>query len=121
VDDDPSVSIGLCRLLRSAGYEPEAFSSAKSFMEQYQGAPGCLLLDISMPSISGAELQKWLAHLKTPPPVVFLTGRADLPTSVQALKNGAVDLLTKPVDETTLLSALEEGLRRDAKNRATRE
>jgi FixJ family two-component response regulator len=119
VDDDASVRTGLCRLLRSAGYEPEAFGSAREFMEQYRGTPGCLLLDISMPDVNGLELQQWLSRLNSPLPIVFLTGHGDIPTSVQAMKRGAVDLLTKPVSEGDLLRALEEGLRRDLADRAT--
>src|SRR4051812_44751236 len=86
-------------------------------MENYRGGAGCLLLDISMPDVTGIELQQWLAGLNSPLSVVFLTDRADIPTSVQVMKNGAVDLLTKPVSETELLLALEEGLRRDRINR----
>jgi FixJ family two-component response regulator len=113
VDDDPAVSRGLCRLLRSAGYDPKAYGSAKEFMKEYRAdTPACLVLDISMPDMTGLELQHWLRLLGSPVPVVFLTGCGDIPMSVRAMQEGAVDFLTKPVREAALFKAVEEGLRR---------
>jgi FixJ family two-component response regulator len=121
VDDDPSVAKAICRLLRSAGYEPIAFTSAKAFMQAYSpDAPGCLVLDISMPEITGLELQEWLIQNDSPLPVIFLTGHGDIQTRVRAIEQGAVDFLTKPVIAATLFKAVEEGLRRDRETRAAR-
>jgi FixJ family two-component response regulator len=95
VDDDVSVTRGLCRLLRSAGYEPKAYDSGRDFMKDYRAdIPGCLVSDVSMPDMTGLELQRWLVLLESPLPVIFLTGHGDIPTSVKAIKDGAVDFLT---------------------------
>src|SRR5438045_4066021 len=113
VDDDRAVLKALSRLLRSVGYETVSFVSAKAFMEHYSpNAPGCLVLDISMPGITGLELQRWLVQSNSPLPIIFLTGRGDIPASVQAMKRGAVDFLTKPVNEADLLEAINEASRR---------
>jgi len=121
VDDDPAVLKALSRLLRSGGYEPAAFSSAREFMQAYQpGTPGCLVLDISMPGMTGMDLQRWLMEKHNPLPVIFLTGRGDIPTSVRAMKKGAVDFLTKPVNDTDLLRAIEEAVKRDREIRSAR-
>jgi len=121
VDDDAAVSKGVCRLLRSAGYEPQAFNSAMEFVQYYRASlPGCLVLDVSMPGISGLELQSWLEKLNSPLQIVFLTAQGDIPTSVNAMKHGAVDFLTKPVNETALFKAVEEALRRAQKFAAAR-
>lgn len=114
VDDDPAVLKALCRILRSAGYQPEPFGSASQFMECYRAdAPGCLVLDLSMPGVTGLELQHWLTQIKSTLPIIFLTGRGDIPTSVRAMKDGAVDFLTKPVEDSQLLHSIEEALRRE--------
>jgi FixJ family two-component response regulator len=121
VDDDAAIREALSRLLRSAGYQAITFNSVSEFMEQYQAdAPGCLVLDISMPGITGLELQRWLVQANSSLPVIFLTGRGDIPTSVRAMKQGAVDFLTKPVNDTDLLKAIEEALRRERASRAAR-
>jgi len=121
VDDDPAVLKAICRLLRSAGYEVIPFTSPKAFMKCYQpDTQGCLLLDVSMPGITGLELQQWLVQSKSPLPVIFLTGRGDIPASVRAMKQGAVDFLTKPVNDTDLLKAIQEASRRERKSRAAR-
>ena len=112
VDDDPAILKALSRLLRSAGYETVAFASAKSFMESYSAdAPGCLVLDVAMPEITGLELQSWLVQSNSPLPVIFLTGRADIPDSVKAMKAGAIDFLTKPVNKIELLCRIRSLLR----------
>ena len=121
VDDEPAVRKALSRLLRSAGYAVTAFGSAKEFMQQHLAdAPGCLVLDVTMPEITGIELQEWLARTRSPLPIIFITGNGDIPTSVRAMKAGAVDFLTKPVKEADLLRAIEIALRRGRETRQTR-
>jgi len=121
VDDDAAVARALARLLRAAGYEPVIFTSARDFMERCKpDAPGCLVLDVSMPGITGLELQEWLVQAASPLPIIFLTGRGDIPTSVRAMKYGAVDFLTKPVNESDLLKAIQEASRRECTTRAAR-
>jgi FixJ family two-component response regulator len=108
-------------MLLSAGYQPEPFGSASQFMESYKpDAEGCLVLDLSMPDVTGLDLQRWLAQTKSSLPVIFLTGRGDIPTGVRAMKEGAVDFLTKPVDSADLLRSIEEALRRERQMRAAR-
>ena len=121
VDDDPAVLKALSRLLRSAGYQAITFTSAKAFLDGYQpDAPGCLVLDVSMPGITGLELQQWLIRAKSPLPIIFITGRGDIPTSVRSMRQGAVDFLTKPVNDTDLLNAIGEASRRERLARAAR-
>jgi FixJ family two-component response regulator len=91
-------------------------------MECYDAeTPGCLVLDLSMPGVTGLELQRWLLQTNSPLPIIFLTGRGDIPSSVRAMKDGAVDFLTKPVDGTDLLRSIEEALRRERETRALRD
>ena len=107
VDDDASVLKGLRRLLAAAGLEVAAFESPQQFLERFDpGAAGCLVLDLAMPGLNGMELQQELAARASILPIVFLTGHGDVPTSVQAMKRGAADFLTKPVDEKDLLAAI---------------
>ena len=116
VDDDASVRKGLLRLLRSAGHGVETFESAESFLqrERYTGV-GCLVLDLKMPRVSGLELQERLTRLGYQLPIIFLTGHGDIPNTVHAIKKGAVDFLTKPVDDEVLLAAVSEALARHRK------
>jgi FixJ family two-component response regulator len=111
VDDDESMRTALSRLLRSAGYQCEAFESAQAFLqrERHSGV-GCLVLDLRMPHVTGLELQERLARLGYHLPIIFLTGHGDIPHTVQAVKHGAVNFLTKPVDEEVLLASIEEAL-----------
>ena len=113
VDDDASMRTALSRLLRSAGYQCEAFESAEAFLrrERHPGV-GCLVLDLHMPQVSGLELQERLGRLGYHLPIIFLTGHGDIPHTVQAVKHGAVNFLTKPVDEEALLASIEEALAR---------
>jgi FixJ family two-component response regulator len=122
VDDDQSVRTALARLLRAARYEVRTYASAREFLERPadEGA-GCLVLDLSMPGISGLDLQEALVRDPAAPPVVFLTGHGDIPASVRAMKAGAVDFLTKPVDRERLLAAIEVALVRDVERRRRRE
>jgi FixJ family two-component response regulator len=121
VDDDAGMRTGLCRLLEAAGYEARAYASAGAFLlADPADAPGCVLLDLRMPGPSGLELQQALAKRGDPLPVIFLTGHGDVASSVRALKAGASDFLTKPVDSKTLLTAVESAIAADASRRAER-
>jgi FixJ family two-component response regulator len=120
IDDDALVLKSLDRLLQSAGFAVQTFSSAREFLEQ-RGAdlPGCILVDLSMPGLSGLELQRALAQADDPRPVIFLSGRGDIPSSVEAMKAGAVDFLTKPCDEAKLIAAVRAALEKDGAARKT--
>ena len=122
VDDDISVLRGLGRLLAAAGLKVAAFASPGEFLRSFDPAgPGCLVLDVAMPELSGPELQQALAARRSELPIVFLTGQGDIPTSVTAMKRGAADFLTKPVDEETLLAAIRSALERDRSLRKAQE
>jgi FixJ family two-component response regulator len=121
VDDALEVRTSLSRLLGVVGYRVQAFESAESFLKVHDAeAPGCLLLDVCMDGLSGPDLQHALASAGLVRPIVFLTGQGDIQTSVHAMKEGAVDFLTKPVDDVRLFAAVEEALRRDAEQRLKR-
>ncbi|HZJ44366.1 MAG TPA: response regulator [Pyrinomonadaceae bacterium] len=121
MDDDPDVLKGLARLLRSAGLEVAAFSSPHAFLELHDSsAPGCLVLDLAMPGLNGLELQGALKAKGSAIPIVFLTGRGDIPMSVQAMKGGALDFLTKPVNDEDLLRAINAALEKDRIGRESR-
>ena len=118
VDDDPSVRQGLERLIRSFGWKAETFASAQEFLASPRAdAPGCLVLDLQLPGLTGLELQKRMAEAGLETPIVFLTGHGDIPASVQAMKAGAIQFLTKPVDDDKLFKAIEEAIERDRRNR----
>jgi FixJ family two-component response regulator len=121
VDDNVQVRTSLARVLSAAGYRTRAFESAECFLKEQDGAePGCLLLDIYLPGLSGFDLQRTLDGSPCARPIVFLTGMADIQTSVTAMKAGAIDFLTKPIDNEKLFIAVNEALRRDAEQRAAR-
>jgi FixJ family two-component response regulator len=121
VDDDPDLLKALERLLESVGLRVTTFLSARQFLDSYDpDAPGCLVLDLELPGFSGLELQRALEQRGSSMPIVFLTGRGDIPASVQAMKHGATDFLTKPVDDTRLIAAIEEALARDEAQRRAR-
>jgi FixJ family two-component response regulator len=121
VDDDPLVLRALGRLLHSAGYNVSKFTSAKEFMNAFRpDVPACLVSDISMPEISGLELQRWLVQSNSPLPIIFLTGHGNIPTGVKAVKEGAIDFLTKPVNAPDLLQAIEQAAQRWREARAGR-
>src|SRR4029453_2832386 len=119
VDDDPGVLKGLSRLLRARGYEVEAYFSPQVFLDEHDMAvPGCAVLDVSMPGLDGLEIQRVLtAAGGFQRPVVFVTGKGDIPPTVRSIKAGAIDFLTKPVKEQDLIEALSRAEARDAKLR----
>jgi len=118
VDDYAPGRRSISRLLRAAGFAVTAFASAKEFLAQYDAeAPGCLVLDLAMPAVSGLELQGLLADRGSLLPIIFLTAYGDIPKSVQAMKLGASDFLTKPVNDEDLLAAVRVAIE---KNRALR-
>lgn len=119
VDDDPGVLKALSRLLRARGYEVKPYFSPQLFLEEYDVAvPGCAILDVSMPGLDGLELQRALtAAGGSHRPVVFVTGKGDIPTSVRAMKAGAIDFLTKPVKDKDLFEAVSRAEALDAESR----
>ena len=113
VDDDVSVRTALGRLLRAENFRVEVFADARDFLSRLPfGGSGCLLLDLAMPGMNGLELQSELVERQELIPIVFLTGHGDIPSSVEAMKHGAVDFLTKPVDVEALLASLVSALER---------
>ena len=122
VDDDESLRTAVLRLLDAAGFEAIGYGSTGDFLlNPLPDRPGCVLLDVRMPGPSGLDLQAALQRQGVTLPVVFLTGYADVGSSVQAMKAGAVDFLSKPVDRETLLPALQRALARDASQRTARD
>jgi FixJ family two-component response regulator len=118
VDDDPAVREGLQSLIRSAGWTAATFASAQEFLAGPRpDLPGCLILDLQLPGLSGLDLQKRMAQAELDIPIVFLTGHGNIPASVQAMKAGAVEFLTKPVDDQDLLNAIREAVERDRRTR----
>jgi FixJ family two-component response regulator len=118
VDDYAPVRRSISRLLRAAGFAVAVFASAEEFLAQYDpGVWGCLLLDVAMPSLNGFELQNILANTGSLLPIIFLTGEGDIPKSVRAMKHGATDFLTKPVNDQELLATVRAAIE---KHRALR-
>ncbi len=121
VDDDPALRKALARVLREDGWTVEMFESAESFLARPEPhLRGCLVLDVTMPGLDGLELQRQLTRDGQPPPIVFLTGHGDIPMSVQAMKAGAADFLTKPVNAEALVRAIRSALDRDRSARQAR-
>ena len=119
VDDDETVRVALGRLLRSVGLEVQCFGSTQEFLPSARpDAPGCLVLDVRLPGSSGLDLQRELLELGVRLPIIFMTGYADIPMSVQAMKQGAIEFLTKPVRDQDLLDAVQLGIERDRARRA---
>jgi FixJ family two-component response regulator len=115
VDDDISVRESLELLIQFAGWQPEIFASAQDFLAHPRTAtPSCLVLDVSLPDLNGLELQKLIASERADMPIIFITGHGDVPMSVQAMKAGAVEFLTKPFDDEILLSAIRHAIERSA-------
>jgi len=114
VDDDPSARRGLARLVRTAGFNVEAFSSAREFLASSHGdGPGCIVLDVKMPGLGGLDLQAEMNKAECSMPIIFVSGHGDVPMTAQAMKEGALDFLPKPVDRDQLLNAIQVGLERD--------
>jgi FixJ family two-component response regulator len=121
VDDDEGVLRALSRLLRAAGYETRAYASPADFLANYNRAvPGCMIIDLCMPGIDGWALQQEMAEKEPGRPIIFLTGKGDIAAGVRAMKAGAVDFLTKPVDHKQLLDAVVRAQRNDEEARRGR-
>src|SRR6202047_823671 len=113
VDDDVSVRESLELLIRSAGWQPETFASAQEFLARPPVfAPSCLVLDVNLPDLNGLDLQKRVAVDRIDMPIIFITGYGDVPTTVQAMKGGAIEFLTKPFSDDVLLSAIRNAIER---------
>jgi FixJ family two-component response regulator len=120
VDDDASVREALQELVLSAGMQAACFASTREMLDAgVLERPGCLILDVRMPGASGLDLQRQLATSGNPKPIIFLSGHGDIPMTVQAMKSGAVDFLTKPVRDQTLLDAVVAAIERDLSQRVT--
>jgi FixJ family two-component response regulator len=118
VDDDDSMRTAVTRLLQAAGYEVRSHASVREFLLARQpDTPGCLVLDVQMPGPSGLDLQEAFAQRNDGLPIIFLTGQGDIAMSVRAIKAGAVDFLTKPVERPVLLKAVQDALARDEQGR----
>ena len=118
VDDDNGVVKALSRLLRSNGYDVRSYTSPQEFLAHHDAAvPGCAVLDVSMPGLDGLELQQALTIAGSHRPVIFITGKGDIPTSVRAMKAGAIDFLTKPLENRILLDAIRRAEMHDVVSR----
>lgn len=121
VDDDASVCEALSSLIRSEGLRVETFRSSREFLKNHRiDAPACLVLDVQLPGLDGLELQKALAKMENSIPIIFITGHGDIPTSVRAIKAGAIEFLTKPFFDEDLLAAIRQALEEDAAARVER-
>ena len=121
IEDDEGSRSASARLLSAAGHAVRVYGSASEFLDHLPSESGCLVLDLHLPGPSGLDLQEKLATAENPLPIVFLTGHGEVPASVRAMKGGAVDFLTKPVEAPVLLEAVNRALELDAENRAIRE
>src|SRR2546423_8893851 len=118
IDDDPGVRDSLGKLLQSAGFRVSLLGSVSEFLKADRPeGPACLVLDVRLPGQSGLELQRELAGAKSQLPIIFITGHADIPMSVQAMKGGAIEFLTKPFRDQDLIDAIQLGLARDRARR----
>src|ERR1700735_2306639 len=118
VDDDAGMRASIAGLLKSAGLRAESFGAAEEFLRSNRpDVPSCLVLDVSLPGINGLEFQHKLADAGIQIPIIFITGHGDIPTTVKAMKSGAVEFLTKPFDDQDLLDAIQQALERDRKRR----
>jgi len=120
VDDDEAVRSSLRLLIRSVGLQAQAFAAAREFLDSYDARhPGCLVLDVRMPGMSGLELQQELNQRGATIPVVFITGHGDVPMAVEAMQQGAFDFLQKPFRDQDLLDRVQKAMARDAESRAS--
>lgn len=118
VDDDDAVRLSLKMLLKSVGQQAEAYASAQDFLDAFDPEqPGCLVLDIRMPGMSGLELQERLNQMHAITPIVFVTGHGDVPMAVEAMQNGAVDFIQKPFRDQDLLDRVNQAIEKDRENR----
>jgi FixJ family two-component response regulator len=114
IDDDANVRASIQGLLKAVGLRSESFGTAEEFLRNHEsGGPGCLVLDVSLPGVSGLELQRKLVDAGVRIPIIFLTGHGDIPMTVKAIKSGAVEFLTKPFDDEELLNAIQVAFDRD--------
>jgi FixJ family two-component response regulator len=121
IDDDPLIRDGIQSLIRSIGLRAETYASARDFMlRKCPDAPACLVLDVRMPGLSGLDLQRQLSDAKIDIPVIFITGHGDIPMTVRAMKDGAMEFLTKPVRGQDLLDAVQNAITRDRELRKNR-
>lgn len=119
IDDDASVRKSICRLLGAVGIRSETFASAEEFLaRELYGGVGCIVLDIRMPGLTGMDLQDELSKADCPLPVIFITGHGSIPVGVTAMKKGAVDFLSKPVEPAALLQAVRQAIEKDRKSKA---
>lgn len=119
VDDEPAICLSLKRLVKSVGLEAQTFTSAREFLRAKRpDGPGCLVLDVRLPGLSGLDLQQELLDAKVDLPIIFITGHGDIPMSVRAIKAGAVEFLTKPFRDQDLVDAIQHGIE---KHRAARQ
>jgi FixJ family two-component response regulator len=119
IDDDTSIREGLDSLIRSVGFQVRTFASAAEFLpSKLSNVPSCLVLDVRLPGLSGLDLQRELTRIDVQIPIIFITGHADIPMSVRAMKAGAVEFLTKPFREQDLLDAIQQAIERDRISRA---
>ena len=118
IDDDSSIREGVADLLRSIGLQVEAFASTQQFLDSKRpDAPGCIVLDVRLPGLSGLDSQRVLAISDIRLPIIFISGHGDIPMSVRAIKSGAIEFLTKPLHEQQLLDAVHAGIERDRARR----
>ena len=117
IDDDADLRASIQGLLKAVGLPSESFATAEEFLQKQSNGPGCLVLDVSLPGVSGLDLQRDLAKAGVLLPIIFITGHGDIPMTVKAIKSGAVEFLTKPFDDRDLLNAIGQAFERD---RATR-
>lgn len=120
VDDDKEVTESLLWLIESVGYQVEVFHNPQVFLERYEQRPGCLVLDVRMPEMSGLELQETLKEKNITLPIIFITGHGDIPMAVRAMKSGASEFLTKPVNNQILLETINKAIKFDHKLRESR-
>ena len=118
IDDDASVREGVAHLLRSVGHKVQSFGSTQEFLESKRpDVPGCIVLDVRLPGPSGLEFQRTLIKSNIPVPIIFISGHADISMSVRAIKSGAIEFLTKPLNEQQLLDAVQAGIEQDRARR----
>ena len=119
IDDDEGLRVALARVLRSVGLKVQCFGSTQEFLRSERcDAPGCLVLDVRLPGLNGLDFQRELLHSGARLPIIFITGYADVPMSVRAMKEGAIEFLTKPLRDQDLLDAVQLGIERDRARRA---